>query len=326
MEFGLAGCDAGLAAPDASRLPALVAEAEALGIKSVWINEEHFQRLLHTSGGRICPSPVIMAAAIAEATTTIRIGFSALLLPLHHPLRLAEEIATLDVISRGRIDFGIARGANPRYCEAYETPLQDTKARFDDNLQKILSYWQDPESDLGGGRYNVLPKPAQTPHPPVYVATYTPETGATVAQQGHRIVQSGIQAEWHLERMLDAYRAAGGRVEDVPVGRFCHVAETDEQARREAEPAVRQLSERLKAIGIAQRAKTVREADIEPEALYDELAIIGGVDTFIRKAIRLREKYGVERVNMQSSFFGFMPLELTMKSLRLLSTEVMPAL
>jgi alkanesulfonate monooxygenase SsuD/methylene tetrahydromethanopterin reductase-like flavin-dependent oxidoreductase (luciferase family) len=59
--------------------------------KSVWFNEEHFQELLHTAGGRTSPSPVIMAAAVAQATTTIRIGFSALLLPLHHPLRLAEE-------------------------------------------------------------------------------------------------------------------------------------------------------------------------------------------------------------------------------------------
>ncbi|HEY8066147.1 MAG TPA: LLM class flavin-dependent oxidoreductase [Methylosinus sp.] len=326
MEFGLAGCDAGLAAPDAAALPALIAEAEALGIKSVWFNEEHFQRLLHTSGGRICPSPVIMAAAVAQATTTIRIGFSALLLPLHHPLRLAEEIATLDVISHGRIDFGVARGANPRYCDAYEVSVDETRARFDDNLGKILSYWQEEESTLGGGRYNVLPKPAQSPHPPIYVATYTPETGAAVARDGHRIIQSGIQADWHLELMLDAYRAAGGRVEDVPLGRFFHVAETDEQARYEAERAVRDLSERLTAIGIAQRARTVREADIEPEALYEQLAVIGGVDTCIRKLERLRERYGIRRINMQSSFFGFMPLETTMKSLRLLSRDVMPAL
>jgi alkanesulfonate monooxygenase SsuD/methylene tetrahydromethanopterin reductase-like flavin-dependent oxidoreductase (luciferase family) len=126
--------------------------------------------------------------------------------------------------------------------------------------------------------------------------------------------------------MLDAYRAAGGRVDDVPLGRFFHVAETDEQARCEAERAVRDLSERLKAIGIAQRARTVREEDIEPEALYEQLAIIGGVDTCIRKLERLQKRYGIRRINMQSSFFGFMPLETTMKSLRLLSRDVMPAL
>jgi alkanesulfonate monooxygenase SsuD/methylene tetrahydromethanopterin reductase-like flavin-dependent oxidoreductase (luciferase family) len=229
------------------------------------------------------------------------------------------------VISRGRIDFGVARGANPRYCEAYEAPVEETRARFDDNLSKILSYWREDESTLGGGRYNVLPKPAQSPHPPIYVATYTPETGAAVARDGHRIIQSGIQADWHLELMLDAYRAAGGRVEDVPLGRFFHVADTDEQARSEAEGVVRELSERLKAIGIAQRARTVREEDIEPESLYEELAVIGGVDTVVRKLGRLRERYGIRRVNLQSSFFGFMPLETTMKSLRLLSRVVMPA-
>ena len=112
MRFDLSGCGAGLdeAATDVFRLGRL---AESLGHDGLWINEEHFGQ-----GSRVCLSPILLATALAIQTRTIRIGYSVLVLPLYEPIRLAEEIATLDVLSGGRVDLGVSRGYTSRYFEA----------------------------------------------------------------------------------------------------------------------------------------------------------------------------------------------------------------
>jgi len=85
--------------------------ADSLGFEGLWLNEEHFQGSNLEIEGRRCLSPLVLAGAILARTRRLRVGFSVLLVPLYHPIRVAEEIATLDVLSRGRVDFGISRGA-----------------------------------------------------------------------------------------------------------------------------------------------------------------------------------------------------------------------
>src|SRR6516165_11480236 len=104
MRFDLSGCGAGLD-ESAKDLLELGPFAERLGYDGLWINEEHFGQ-----GSRVCFSPILVATALAMRTRTIRIGFSVLVLPLFEPIRLAEEIATLDVLSEGRGDLGVSRG------------------------------------------------------------------------------------------------------------------------------------------------------------------------------------------------------------------------
>ena len=93
--------------------------ADSLGFEGLWLNEEHFQGSNLEIEGRRCLSPLVLAGAILARTRRLRVGFSVLLVPLYHPIRVAEEIATLDVLSRGRVDFGISRGANSRYLSAF---------------------------------------------------------------------------------------------------------------------------------------------------------------------------------------------------------------
>ena len=113
MRFDLSGCGAGLDESTGSLLK-LAPWAEALGYDGIWINEEHFGQ-----GSRSCLAPILLATALAMRTRTIRIGFSVLVLPLFQPIRLAEEIATLDVLSAGRVDFGVSRGNTSRYFDAW---------------------------------------------------------------------------------------------------------------------------------------------------------------------------------------------------------------
>jgi alkanesulfonate monooxygenase SsuD/methylene tetrahydromethanopterin reductase-like flavin-dependent oxidoreductase (luciferase family) len=109
MRFDLSGCGAGLD-ESANTLLKLGPWAESLGYDGLWLNEEHFGQ-----NSRVCLSPILLAMALAMRTRTIRIGFSVLVLPLYQPIRLAEEVATLDILSEGRVDLGISRGNTSRY-------------------------------------------------------------------------------------------------------------------------------------------------------------------------------------------------------------------
>jgi len=104
MRFDLSGCGAGLD-ESASSLLKLAPWAESLGYDGLWLNEEYFGQ-----NSRVCLSPIPLATALAMRSRTIRIGFSVLVLPLYQPIRLAEEIATLDLLSDGRVDLGVSRG------------------------------------------------------------------------------------------------------------------------------------------------------------------------------------------------------------------------
>ena len=106
--------------------------AEALGFDSVWPVEQHFNANLS-----IMPAPLLMLAALAERTRTLRLGIAIVLLPLSHPLRVAEEIATLDVISNGRVEFGIGRGAVPNHFRAFGVPIAENRDRFVEGLEVI---------------------------------------------------------------------------------------------------------------------------------------------------------------------------------------------
>lgn len=325
MRFGLSGCGAGLEAADPADWIELAERAERLGFSSLWINEEHFQRRDHTSGGRHCLSPLIVATAMAARTRHIRIGFSVLLLPLHRPLRLAEEIASLDVLSGGRVDFGISRGGNPRYFEAYGANPKESEAAFADALDFILKCWTANELPLGRGLYSVEPKPLQKPHPPVYVGAYSPERAAWTARAGHRLIQHGIQALPHVEHLLRAYAEAGGDLGDVPVGRFVYVGESNAAARRDLQPVIRALTARLRAAGIVRRG-VIDEAALDGDRFYREMVIAGGPETCVELIDALRERLGIRYVNCLTSFFGYLPPALLQRSLERLSFEVMPRL
>src|SRR5580700_4205979 len=151
MRFDLSGCGAGLD-ESARSLLELGPRAEALGYDGLWINEEHFGQ-----GSRVSLSPILLATALAMRTRKIRIGFSVLVLPLFEPIRLAEEIATLDVLSEGRVDFGVSRGNTSRYFEAWGLAYQDRSAAFDAGFERLIRYWTEPKVEVGSHTESIEP-------------------------------------------------------------------------------------------------------------------------------------------------------------------------
>ena len=115
---------------------ALVDEAERLGVDSMWLAEYHFM-----AGRSVLSAPVPIACAIASRTKRARVGLAVLLLPLGNPIRLAEEVATLDHISQGRLEFGIGRGTFPNIHEGFRVPFTESRRRFEEYLDIILKAW-----------------------------------------------------------------------------------------------------------------------------------------------------------------------------------------
>src|SRR5262245_46481512 len=179
MKYGLFYLPSSLPATRAAgtaRFRAVVeqcAYAEALGFDSVWLAEHHF----HPFAG-IFSAPPVLGAAIAQATKTMRIGTAVLLLPYHHPLRVAEDYATLDCLSGGRVEFGVGHGFVKWEALNFGIALDELRDRFKENLEVVLKAWRAPKLEHRGRFHEfhgveVWPRPAQEPHPAVWMAATT---------------------------------------------------------------------------------------------------------------------------------------------------------
>ncbi|MGI8554641.1 MAG: LLM class flavin-dependent oxidoreductase [Dehalococcoidia bacterium] len=155
--------------------------AEQLGYDSVWISEHHF-----LEDGYL-PSLFVAAGAISQRTSRVRIGTSVLLLPMHHPLRVAEDGAVADVLSEGRLDVGIGLGYREEEFQAFGVPRRQRPSRMEEGLDILLKAWTE-ECFSHQGRYyqfenvSVRPRPVQQPHPSIWMAA----SSAAAAQRAAR--------------------------------------------------------------------------------------------------------------------------------------------
>ena len=151
--------------------------AEALGFESVWPVEHHFNRAVS-----ILPCPALLLAAVAARTTTLRLGTAIIQLGLAHPLRVAEELATLDVLSGGRVEFGARRGSNPSHFGGFGVPMTESRDRMVEALDYIRQAWTNERFSFRGKFFQaddlaLAPRPVQQPHPPIRVAANSVSSG-----------------------------------------------------------------------------------------------------------------------------------------------------
>lgn len=160
---------------------------ERTGYDAVWLAEHHF------STYSICPSVHIMGTHIAARTERLRIGTAVSLAPFYHPLRLAEEVALLDVLSDGRVNWGAGRGFDPTEYRSFGIEPDDSYPRFREAVEIVLKAWTSERMTHHGEHWNfddveVLPKPKQQPHPPVWLAASSPGAVEWCAQNGYSIL------------------------------------------------------------------------------------------------------------------------------------------
>ncbi len=218
-------------------------EAESQGYDAVWLAEHHFSRY------GIAPSIHLVAANVAAQTRRLRIGTAVTVLPFFHPLRLAEEIAMLDILSGGRIDWGTGRGYQGHEFDGFGVDIKKSHLIFREQLEIIRRAWTGERFAWNGEFYSfpeceVLPTPVQKPHPPIWIASISPTSLEWAADHGYPVLSDQFSPKSRLQEQREVYyeRAAkaGMDVEriEIPTLRQVYVGETTAQAREEAGPAL----------------------------------------------------------------------------------------
>src|SRR5512138_134339 len=181
--------------------------AEALGYESVWVAEHHFNDY------GLCPAPPVLASFLAARTRTLRLGMGVSLLPLHHPIDLAEQLAVLDVVSSGRLDVGIGRGGTLQDYQTFQSDRGDSRARVEEGIALMQRSWSGASFDFAGRfhsaeRLHVRPQPVQRPHPPLFIASNSEESVLSAARLGLPTLSSFFVPVPELQRRHRIYREA----------------------------------------------------------------------------------------------------------------------
>ncbi|HMD81408.1 MAG TPA: LLM class flavin-dependent oxidoreductase, partial [Anaerolineales bacterium] len=300
---------------------------EELGFDSVWLEEHHSIR------NHYWPSPLMALAGIATRTTRVLLGTDIVVLPFYHPVRAAEDMAMLDVISDGRAIFGAAIGYRPPEFELYDISLDDRGARYVEMLKIMRALWTQDHVEYEGKFFKIegCIEPRPTNPIPIWLGGWGELSLKRAAQLGDAWVPGPTA---NLEKLLNAqkqYRAflsaAGKNPADVPnpLTREVVIAETRERALELAEKYV--MVNYRDEYGGGWKHPLIGSQDqtaIALESLSQDRFIVGNPDDCIAHIKGFVETFGVDHLICRLYFAG-MPHDHIMKELKLLSQEVFPA-
>jgi len=317
--------------------------AEALGYTSVWIAEHHFNDY------GLCPSPPVLASFVAARTTTLRLGMGVSLLPLHHPVDLAEELAVLDVVSGGRLDVGIGRGGTLQDYQTFQSDRGDSRARVEEGIALMQRSWSGAPFDFQGRfhsaeRLHVRPRPVQRPHPPLFIAANSEDSVLSAARLGLPTLSSFFVPVDELQKRHRVYRdaalAAGRSLTEVENlerrswgMRVVHVAPDHDEALRATEAPFMGYQRRMSVLRSDATGGSVPSSFDRSllrlrefrDYLADGWALVGTPEE-VRDGLR---KYcdatGYERVLLVMALPG-MEAGLALRSMRLFSEQIAPAM
>lgn len=300
---------------------AQIEAAEAWGLDVVWLAEIHMNPTRS-----LLSAPLTVASAIAARTSRIKIGTAVQILPLGHPLRLAEETATIDQISNGRLIFGVGRSAFPRAYNAYGISYEESPQRFAESLEIIKKAWTEDEASYQGRwhsfeKFTLVPRPVQLPHPEIRIAASQHDTYAAIGALGYPLF-SAVRASplselaHHTAAYREAWAEAGHKGEpraylQVPI----YVAATREAALATAEAGMMRFS--------TYRPDLIR-GPMNYETVRREKGIVGTPEMVTERLIELRDTARLAGVSAEINPGSLLSHDQVMESLRLYITEVMP--
>jgi natural product biosynthesis luciferase-like monooxygenase protein len=320
----------------------LLAESEALGFDSLWANEHHFDPY-----GGIIPSPPTMLAALSQRTKRARLGTSIVVLPLHSPVEIAEQLAMVDLMSNGRVEFGIGRGFVEYDYDRLGISREDSQARMREQLEIILKAWSGAPFTHEGRFYNyenveVWPRPEQRPHPPIWLScSQTPSSFEWAGRMGYSVLTVAYRSVETLVVNNKLYREAwakAGHPADkwrIATHYHCVLSENKREAREIAREAWRRYliatTHTLDRTRADQAYNDTSRRDLGQELLdidkmIDELRVIACTpDEAVRLLERSQDAMGFTQCDC-TFYFGGITHEQARRSLRLFATEVMPKL
>ena len=299
-----------------------IEESERLGYEGVWFSEHHF-----VDDGYL-PSPLVVAAAVAARTERMRIGTNVLLLPMHHPLRVAEDAAVADLVSGGRFVLGVGQGYVQHEFEVLGFDRRYRPSLFEEGIEIIRRAWEEGRTGYEGRRWRFedLPfEPRPERLPPIYIGAFRGPAIDRAARMADGFLASaggGAFIETY-RRVREALARHGRTFEDFPyvASGVAYVHEDSERARGDVAPAIAYQRSRYAEWG-TDRGEPKPEP-IQPDDLPWERYLVGNPDEVAEGLARLHEEAPFEHF----CFWGRLPgitHEQALESMRLFASEVAP--
>jgi alkanesulfonate monooxygenase SsuD/methylene tetrahydromethanopterin reductase-like flavin-dependent oxidoreductase (luciferase family) len=293
-------------------------------------------------------SPVIVAAAAAQHTQRIRLGMAVSLLPLNNPIRSAEDAATVDILSHGRLVFGVGRGTNPVHCGGFNIPMEESRDRFTEALEIVTKAWTNDRVRYEGKYFRIKdvavhPKPMQKPHPPIRIATNSSDTFPLAGRLGYPMFSSlvvvplprfGQDIAVYWQTFEEAGHTRTG--EEVALLFPLYVAETEAEAQTVPRRSIMHyfdvLSRRMVA-GDADLDAATRERNKEMQArlqrltfeeVRENVAIIGTPEHCIERIRWLKHEFPLSELICWFNPGGLMPHQTGLASMSRFAAHIMP--
>ena len=338
MEFGtfllMQSPDARPASEIYGRAVELAQAAEDLGFRNVWLAEHHFSNYSYIS------RPTTLAAYLAARTRTIRIGFAVLTVPLQHPLAIAEELVTLDVLSGGRIDAGFGRGYWQYAFDRLGVEREAGRARFDEALDIVLLALDGAPFSYSGRYYDIPLTSLYPPHVasrmPVWVAAQSPDSVRDTIRRGLNVLSGGTvpistlaAARAQHDALVEEYGRAG--VCQIGTQRPVYVSDSAADAREQALRVrwnVRvSVSQRYDFGEIDAHGRASSEPlpdEPPPEQMFDDHMIVGTPDQCVAQLRQIDDALRPDHFNA-SFWFGDLDQARVLRSMQRFASDVMPA-
>jgi len=322
---------------------AQIERGDQLSFDTAWLAELHFFPEFS-----VMSSPLIVAAAAAQRTQRIRLGIAVSLLPLNDPIRSAEDAATVDILSNGRLVLGVGRGTNPLHYGGFNIPMEESRDRFTEALEIVTRAWTADRVTYEGKYYRakdvmVYPKPMQKPHPPIRVATNSTDTFPLAGRLGYPMFSSLVvvplpRFRKDLAIYWQTFEEAGHQRtgEEVALLFPLYVAETEAEARTIPRESIMHYFEvlgRRMVAGDADLDTATRDRNQEMRArlqaltyeeVRDSVAIIGTVEHCMERVAWLRQEFQLGELICWFNPGGLMPQETVLRSMDRFATHIMP--
>jgi len=333
MKFGLYSSIA--SPPRGERLDRCIEEviaeaqlAEASGFDSCFFGEHHQDR------DGFLPSPLIVAAAVAARTQRLRVGTSVILLPLHHPVRVAEDAITLDLVSRGRVVLGVGIGYQPADFRAFAVPMEHRMALFEESVEILRRCWAGERFSFRGKHYTledvqITPRPFQRPGPPLWFGASVPAAARRAGRLADGFVGTPSTSLENATELADIYKDAArtaGRTPEVVQMRDAWVARTRAEADAVYGPHVMAAYRYYWEHRLAEFRSMPADTPFTLENLAPDRLILGDPETCVREFGRWQTATGASTflLRLRHAHSGGPPHEKIMDAIRLFGERVLP--
>ena len=303
--------------------------AEANGFDSCFFGEHHQDR------DGFLPSPLIVATAVAARTARLRVGTSVILLPLHHPVRVAEDVITLDLVSKGRVVLGVGIGYQPADFRAFSVSLEDRAGRFEESIEILRLCWAGEKFSFHGKHYTledvqIRPRPYQKTGPPLWIGASIEAAARRAGRVADAFVGTPSTSMASATRLADVYRKAArdaGRPAEVVQMRDAWVAASHAEAEAVYGPHVMTAYRYYWENRLAEFRNVSADSEFTLQNLAPDRLIVGDPETCIREFHRWHKATGASTflLRLRHAHSGGPAHDKIMEAIRLFGERVLPS-